>query len=134
MLSDIYPPEVNIKKYKRIEDVIVEFLDVQEESHELPGLMEEVERKMQQRISSKSEFDHYDIDEAQDLFKLSTQHQKLLDTQRELDMRFTELRQLLVAFLKCINGKLEYSRKEGEEKVRITYLFWVENNELHSNR
>jgi hypothetical protein len=125
---------INIKKYKHIEDVIEDYIQVQNESLEIPIVLDKLQEKWHKLISAKPEHDNFSTDDAQDLFKIFLQRHKYQEKQEELDAEFAEVQDILKAFLTSINGKIEFERKEDHEKNKVTYLFWLENGQILSNR
>lgn len=68
-------------------------------------------------------------------FKIFTQVKKLKERSVELQSELTEVEQTLKEFLSFINGhQIAYEKKDDVEKLKITYLFWLEDGEIKCNR
>lgn len=125
---------MNTKKYKHIEAVIEDYLQLQNERLEIPLLLDKVQEKLLRIKGSKSESESYSQDDAQDLFKIFNQQQKYLEQQQEVDVEFKEVELIFKTFLAFIEGEIEFFRKEDQDKNKVTYKFWLEENHIRSNR
>ena len=122
------------KKYKYIEDVIEDYLQLQDEQIEIP-LMVAAATEKQVSIMDDVTGNVLRKGDAEDMFKVFTQIKKIEERKVEIAMELEEVESILKAFLLFINGnQLGYERKDEVEKQKITYLFWLEEGVIKCNR
>ncbi|HVG11567.1 MAG TPA: hypothetical protein VM843_01130 [Flavisolibacter sp.] len=122
------------KRYKYVEDVIEDYMRLTDEGLELPLLLAKAEEKY---ISLQSDWNGNVVkkSDAEDAFKVFTQIRKLEDRRAEIKTEYAEVEQTLKAFLTFLNGQqLGYEKKDEVEKMKITYLFWLEDGQIKCNR
>lgn len=124
---------ISIKKYKHIEDIIEDYLELQDEFAEIPLQHDKIQEKLS-RLNEERGSDNVKADDAQDYYKIFAQQHKVEERQRELIEELEEVEILLKGFLKFINGTVEYARKEENEKGKVTYLFRLEEDQIKTNR
>ena len=122
------------KRYKYIEDVVEDYIRLQDERIELPLAIEKAKKK-QDILFSEIPDKVIQTDDAEDLFKAFSQaknsEERLVETNEEI----TEVEEIFKDFLACIPGhQLAYERKDDLEKMKITHLFWLEDGVIKSNR
>src|SRR5688572_21987333 len=122
------------KKYKYIEDVVEDYIRLQDEKIELPLLIEKFKKKQDVLLSEVQEA-VIDTDDAEDLFKAHSQIKKSEERMEEANEELREVEEILKGFLTTIPGhQLSYERKDDQEKMKITHLFWLEDGVIKSNR
>jgi ribosomal protein L10 len=122
------------KKYKYYEDIVEEYLLLADEQIELPILIEKSKEKLNAIITGKTGI-VLKSGEANDAYKLFVQLKKHEDRKAELETELTESQELLKQFLIVLNGsKLSYKERDDEDKSKNTYLFWLEDDQIKSNR
>ena len=122
------------KKYKYIEDVVEDYIRLQDEKIELPLSIEKFKKK-QDILLSEIEEAVIDTDDAEDLFKAHSQIKKTEERMQEANEELKEVEEILKGFLASIPGhQLSYERKDDLEKMKITHLFWLEDGVIKSNR
>ena len=100
------------KKYKYIEDVLEEYILLQEEKVELFSSIEKGKRK-HESLLSEIEDTVIKTDDAEDLFKLYTQVKKIEEKLAETEEELREVEDVLRSFLKTIpEHQLAYERKD----------------------
>ena len=122
------------KRYKYVEDVIEDYMRLTDEQIEIPLLLAKTEEK---HISLQSDWNGTVIKkgDAEDAFKIFSQIKKLEDRKQEIQAEYAEVEQTLKQFLTFLNDhQLAYERKDDAEKMKITYLFWLENGQIKCNR
>ena len=122
------------KRYKYIEDVVEDYIRLQDERIELPLAIEKAKKK-QEILFSEIPDKVIQTDDAEDLFKAFSQVKKSEERLLETNGEITEVEDILKGFLASIPGhQLAYERKDDLEKMKITHLFWLENGTIKSNR
>jgi len=122
------------KRYKYIEDVVEDYLLLQDEKIELPLTIERFTKKQDILLSGIEEA-VIDTDVAEDLFKAYSQIKKSEERMEEANEELKEVEEILKGFLASIPGRqLSYERKDNQEKIKITHLFWLEDGVIKSNR
>lgn len=125
---------VKEKRYKYAEDVIEDYLRLTDEQIEIPLLIEKAKKK-QEALFADLKGNVVKKDDAEDLFKLFMQIKRHEDRKEELREDMAEVEDILKQFLNSINGRqLAYEKKDDVEKLKITYLFWLENGIIRCNR
>lgn len=125
---------IDTKKYKHIEDVIEDYLQLKNELAEIPLVYDKLHEKVLKLNESRDSSGTFPVDEAQDYYKIFAQQHKVDEREEELKSEFSEVESILKAFLGFISGKVEYARKEDHEKTKVTYLFWLDDDQIRSNR
>ncbi len=126
--------ELKEKRYKYVADVIEDYMRLTDEGLELPRLLAKAEEKY---ISLQSDWNGNVVkkSDAEAAFKLFTQVKKLEDRKTEIKAEYAEAERTLKAFLTFLNGRqLGYEKKDEVEKMKITYLFWLEEGQIKCNR
>lgn len=122
------------KKYKYLDDVIDDYILLSDEQIEIPLLVEKAHKKFNQHISSESGV-IYTPAQAEYLFKYHSQLKKFEERKKEISEELSEVENLLREFLMALNGgKISYEKKDDNDKSKITFLFWVEDNKVMCNR
>ncbi len=122
------------KKYKYIEDVIDDYIQLLDEQIEIPLLIEKAQKKFSQNLSSE-DGNIYTPVQAEYLFKYHSQVKKLEERKNELNQELSEVEGLIKEFLMSLNGgKISYEKKDDNDKSKITFLFWVEDGKVMCNR
>ncbi|MEO7800399.1 MAG: hypothetical protein ABIR81_00285 [Ginsengibacter sp.] len=121
------------KKVKHIEDLMEEYIVLTEEQIEIPLMLEKVKEKQANFLADYNNAVIKSSD-AQDGFKLFSQVKKLEDQKAAFEIELAEVEAEFKAFLHSINGnKISYEKKD-DNKNRMTFLFWLENDKIQSNR
>ncbi len=122
------------KKYKYYEDIVEEYLQLADEQIELPILIEKSKEKLDAIIADKTGV-VLKSGEANDAYKLFVQLKKYEDRKKEVEAELNDTQELLKHFLMALNGsKLSYKERDNEDKSKNTYLFWLEDGIIKSNR
>lgn len=118
------------KKHKYLEDLADEYIALQEEQAEILQSIEKAEKKFRQYLSPEPG-PVYKMPEAEDLYKAHMAVKKQEERKSEVASDLAEVEDLLRLFLGAISGgKVSYEKKDDNDKSKITYLFWVENNQV----
>ncbi len=122
------------KKFKYYEDVIEEYLQLTDEQIEIPLLIEKNKEKMDSLNLDKNNA-VLKAGDAEDAYKIFTQIKKLEDRRAEVETELKEVENFFKQFLQVIDGgKVSFQKKDDNDKSKITYLFWLEDGEIKSNR
>ena len=122
------------KKYKYLEDILDEYINLQDELIEIPLLMEKSQKKFDQNLSSDPD-PVYKQDDAQDLYKAYLSIRKHEERKNEINEELAEVEGLLKGFLTSLNkGRISYEKKDDNDKSKITFLFWLEDDKIKCNR
>jgi hypothetical protein len=122
------------KKYKYIEDVIDDYIQLLDEQIEIPLLIEKAQKKFHQNISPENDV-IYTPAQAEHLFKYHSQVRKLEERKNEISEELSEVENFIREFISSLNGgKISYEKKDDTDKTKITFLFWVEDNKVMCNR
>lgn len=122
------------KKFKNIDQLIEEYITLSDAQIEIPFLLEKSKEKYKEHISEHNTA-VYKPKETEELFKLFLQIKKYEDRKVEIDAEMGETESLLKNFLTFLKGgKIAYERKDDSDKSKLTFLFWVENDKIMSNR
>lgn len=122
------------KKYKYLEDIIDEYILLSDEQIEIPLLMEKAQKKFNQNLLSE-DGTVYTPAQAEYLFKYHSQVRKLEERKNEISEELSVAESLLKDFISSLNGaKISYEKKDDNDKSKITFLFWVEDNKVMCNR
>lgn len=122
------------KKYKYVEDVIEDYLQLTDEQIEIPLIIAQA-REKQISLMDDVSGNVLKKGDAEDVFKVFMQVKKSEERKAEIEMELKDLEDLLKEFLYFINGnKLGYERKDELEKQKVTYLFWLEEGVIKCNR
>ena len=122
------------KTYKKIEDLIEDYLRLTDEKIEIPLAVAAAKEK---QISLLDAVNGNVIkkSEAENLFKLYMQIRKSEERQLEILGELGDVEFTLREFLSFIEGnQLAYEKKDDVEKQKITYLFWLEDGVVKCNR
>ena len=122
------------KRYKHIEDIIEDYIQLKEEQAEIPLTLEKANKKWD-AIISDLDSDTVDLDDAEDAFKSFLQVKKCEERKEENRQELNEVEASFKEFLSKLNGKkVAFEKRDAIEKMKITYLFWYQDNQIHSNR
>jgi DNA polymerase III gamma/tau subunit len=122
------------KRYKYVEDVIEDYLNLLDETNELPLSLKKVKDKFS-ALKEDLNGDVLDKEDAEDFFKLFNQERKIEEQKMELAQELAEVQDIFKQFLSYVDGhQITYEKKDEVEKSKITYLFWIENGEIKFNR
>ena len=122
------------KKYKYIEDVLEEYILLQEEKSQL-SLSVEKAKKKQEALLSDIEETVIKTDDAEDLFKAYTQVKKIEEKLAETEEELKEVEDVIRNFLRTIpEHQLAYDRKDDQEKTKITHMFWLEEDVVQTSK
>lgn len=122
------------KKYKYVEDMIDDYLQLLDEQIEIPLLMEKANKKFSQRLSGQNE-NVYSPEEAEDLFKFHSQIKKFEERKTDMNEELAEVENSLKEFLTSLkSGKISYEKKDDNDKSKMTYLFWLQDDKVMCNR
>ena len=122
------------KRYKYLEDVIEDYLYLMDEKIELPLSCKKTKAKLAD-LKEELHDNILDKEQGEDFFKLYTQEKKSDERKKELEEELAEVERILKEFLHYVDGhQVSYEKKDDVEKIKHTYLFWLENGEIKSNR
>lgn len=122
------------KKHKYLEDLFDEYIDLHEEQLQIPMLIEKAQKKFDNHLSQDEE-NIYKYSEAEDLYRLFQSLKKFEDRRFEIREELSDLEVLIKGFLTVLNGgKISYDRKDEHEKSKVSYLFWLEGEQVKCNR
>ncbi len=122
------------KTYKKIDDVVEDYLRLTDERIEIPLALAAAKEKqitfldgVNGNVIKKGDADA--------LFKLYIQNRKAEERQLEIVAELGDAEFTLREFLSFIEGnQLAYEKKDDVEKQKITYLFWLEDGVVKCNR
>ncbi len=120
------------KKYKYVEDVIEDYLMLEDEQIEIPLLISKARDKYESLKIEQG--DALKPREAEDAFKIFTQLKKLEDRKTEVNEELNEVQSILKEFLEFVGGNKISFEKKDDNKNKITYLFWLEDGNVKCNR
>lgn len=120
--------------YKHIDGLLDEYISLLDEQIEIPFLMDKAKEKYSQHI-----MDHnsavYKKKQTNDMFKIFMEMKKYGDRKIEVDAEIVEVENYLREFLSFLKGgKIDFEKKDTTDKSKITFLFWVENDKVMTNR
>ena len=122
------------KKHKYLEDLLDEYIDLQDELIEIPLLIEKSQKKFGQYLSSDVD-PVYQLDDAQDLYKAYLTIKKYEERKNEINDELAEVEGILKGFLTSLGeGKISYEKRDDSDKSKTTFLFWLEDDKIISNR
>jgi DNA polymerase III gamma/tau subunit len=122
------------KRYKYYEDIIEDYLQLTDEQIELPLSIEKHKDKLQALIDGKTDA-VLKAGDANDAYKLFLQIKKLEERKPELEIELKETEEILKQFLMVLEGnKLSYKERDEQDKSKNTYLFWLEEGAVKTNR
>ncbi len=123
-----------LKRYKYVEALVEDYLNLQDEKMDLPLLIEKFKKKQDVLLSKVPEA-IIETEEAEDLFKAYSQIKKTEERLEEANAELDEVEEILKGFLATIPGhQLSYERKDDLEKLKIRHLFWLENGMIQNSR
>lgn len=122
------------KRPKSIDTVIEDYLQLSDEKLEVPLAIAAARekktaelQKLKGHVIKKSTADN--------LFKNYNQILKWQERQLEIVKELEEVEFTLREFLSFLEGnQLSYEKKDVAEKQKLTYLFWLEDGVIKSNR
>lgn len=121
------------KKYKYLDDVIEEYISLSDELIEVPLQVSKTREKYDTFLKDHGT-EALKNDDTQHAFKIYTQLKKYEESKVELEEELREVEGVLKDFLRSLNGsKISYEKKD-DNKSKITFLFWLEGEDLKSNR
>ncbi|MDB5249084.1 MAG: hypothetical protein JWQ40_3478 [Segetibacter sp.] len=122
------------KKHKYLEDLLDEYIDLQDEQIEIPALVEKAQKKFSQYVSSDTDA-IYKHSDAEDLYKVYITIKKHEERKAEIHAELTEVEEVLKGFLTSLKGgKVSYEKKDDNDKSKVTFLFWLEDDQVKCNR
>ncbi|MEO6327350.1 MAG: hypothetical protein ABIO55_00370 [Ginsengibacter sp.] len=122
------------KKYKRFENVIDQYINLLDEQIELPIHIQKANDKFNQHLTDAGA-EIYKPKEAEDIFKNFMQIKKYEERKTEIRDELIEVENIMKEFLSAIKGgKITYEKKDDNDKSKITFLFWLEDGKIMSNR
>ncbi|MDQ2720987.1 MAG: hypothetical protein M3Z26_14670 [Bacteroidota bacterium] len=122
------------KKFKHIEDVLDDYISLLDEEKELPILIQKVHDKLKQHLSDDSTIP-YKPKETEDMFRIFIQIKKYEERKTELGDEKIEVENILKEFISLLNGsKISYEKKDDNDKSKSTFLFWLQDGNITSNR
>lgn len=122
------------KKHKYLEDLFDEHICLSDEQLEIPLLIEKAQKKFDQLISPQKDTT-YKYSDAEDLFKYHNQIRKHEDRKKEVSDELAEVESLLKEFLTSLNrAKISFEKKDDNDRSKNTYLFWLEGDQVKTNR
>jgi hypothetical protein len=122
------------KPYKKIEDVVEDYLRLTDERIEIPLAISAAKEK---QISLLDGLNGHVLKkgEAENLFKVYMQIRKSEERQLEIVAELSEVEFTLREFLSFVEGnQLAYEKRDDVEKQKITYQFWLEDGVVKCNR
>ncbi|MFN2440782.1 MAG: hypothetical protein ABR503_16375 [Chitinophagaceae bacterium] len=122
------------KVYKKIDDVVEDYLRLTDERIEIPLSLTAAKEK-QITLMDGLNGNVVKKGDADSLFKLYMLNRKAEERQLEIVAELSEVEFTLREFLSFIEGnQLAYEKKDDVEKQKITYLFWLEDGVIKCNR
>lgn len=122
------------KKHKYLEDLLDEYIQLTEEKIEIPLHIEKAQKKFNQHLSEDKNV-IYKSSDAEDLFKYHHQVMKYEERKKEIFDELAEVENSIKEFLRLLQGgKISYEKKDDNDKSKNTFIFWLEGDELKSNR
>ena len=126
---------MKVKKFKHIEDVLDVYITLIDEQIEIPVLIEKANEKYHQHVNGDKNTYVYKPGETEDLFRIFMQIKKHEDRKALLAEDIAEAESTLKDFLTFLKGgKIAYEKKDDNSKSKITFLFWLEDGKIMSNR
>ncbi|MGI8581424.1 MAG: hypothetical protein ACR2KX_04495 [Chitinophagaceae bacterium] len=121
-------------KIKNVNQLLEDYISLLDEQIEIPLLIEKAKEKYEEHLSEHTTA-IYRPKETNELFKIFTQIKKQEEREVEIRAEIQETESLLKDFLTFIKGgKIAYEKKDDTDKSKITFLFWIENDTIMSNR
>jgi hypothetical protein len=121
-------------KIKNVNQLLEDYISLLDEQIEIPLLIEKAKEKYEEHLSEHTTA-IYRPKETNELFKIFTQIKKQEEREVEIRAEIQETEKLLKDFLTFIKGgKIAYEKKDDTDKSKITFLFWIENDTIMSNR
>lgn len=121
------------KKYKHIEDLIEDYLQLNEEQIETSLQVTKLKEKQDAFFSGYQDTTIKTTD-AQEGFKLFSQLKRLEERRKEVAGEILEAEAAMTEFLQRLNGSRISYEKKDDDKNKLTFLFWIEGGQLKSNR
>jgi hypothetical protein len=122
------------KKFKHIEDLIEDYLNLLDEEKKVPVFMQKVHDKFKQHLNEDTSVP-YKPKDTEEMFRLFIQVKKHEERKNELVEEKAEIENILREFLLLVNGgKISFEKKDDSDKSKNTFLFWLENGKIMSNR
>ncbi len=125
---------MNPKKNKHFEALIDEYINLLDEQIELPVLIQKANEKFNQHLTDDISY-IYKPGETESMFKIFMQIKKYEDKKTQLNDEIARLENALKGFLSLFKGgKVAHPKKDDVGKSKITFLFWLEDDKIMSNR
>ena len=122
------------KRYKYVDDLIEDYLQLTDEKKEIPLIIAAAKEK-QLTLLNETNGSVIKKGDAEDLFKIYMQVRKYEERQLELLAELEEVEFTLREFLSFMEGnQLGYEKKDDAGKQKVTFLFWLEDGAIKSNR
>jgi signal transduction histidine kinase len=121
------------KRYKYVEDVIEDYIELTEEQIQIPLLIEKAREKYE-ALDLKEKGSIIPQDDAEDAFKIFMQLKKYEERKEEVTGELAEVEAILKEFISFLKGNKILYEKKDDNKNKLTFLFWVEEDQLKCNR
>lgn len=122
------------KKHKYVEDLFDEYIQLSDEQIEIPLFIEKSQKKFDQYLAPEKNITYKSAD-ADNLFKFHNQIRKYEERRKEVEEELAGVENTLKEFLKSLQGgKISYEKRDDNDKSKITYLFWLEDEKVKCNR
>ena len=121
------------KRYKYVEDVIEDYIELTEEQIQIPLLIEKAREKYE-ALDLKERGSIIPQDDAEDAFKIFMQLKKYEERKEEVTAELAEVEAILKEFISFLKGNKILYEKKDDNKNKLTFLFWVEEDQLKCNR
>jgi signal transduction histidine kinase len=121
------------KRYKYVEDVIEDYIALTEEQIEIPLLIEKAKEKYE-ALNIKDKGSVIPQDDAEAAFKIFMQLKKYEERRNELNEELSGVEAILKEFIGFLKGSKVLYEKKDDSKNKLTFLFWVEEDQLKCNR
>jgi signal transduction histidine kinase len=121
------------KRYKYVEDVIEDYIELTEEQIQIPLLIEKAREKYE-ALDLKERGSIIPQDDAEDAFKIFMQLKKYEERKEEVTGELAEVEAILKEFISFLKGNKILYEKKDDNKNKLTFLFWVEEDQLKCNR
>jgi hypothetical protein len=121
------------KKFKNLEDLFEGYSQLLEDETEANSSLEKARKKLAVYLSSEPN-PVYKLSEGDDIYKAFLNIQKSENKLQDLKSEKVEFENLLKEFFGTLNGgKISFDKKE-DDKVKSTFLFWLEEDQVKSEK
>jgi len=122
-----------MKRYKYVEDVIEDYIELTDEQIEIPLLIDKAKEKYE-ALELKPTATIICQKDAEDAFKIFMQLKKYEERKNELHQALAEVEAILKEFIGFFKDNKLLFEKKDDNKNKLTFLFWVEDGQLKCNR